>query len=259
MIPKVKFVLPDAEYEAKILNSFARDDGWGWGAVLYKHNPGLKEALVGAKTRQDRLKAIKEKYLKKALKEKKARLTKIAKLFQADWDEINDDFMKATATIMEEKWWLKMIKARVSLCTVNPRFIEDSSMGIFYKHSPDSLLRPVAHECVHFLYFRKFKAVFPDISEKTYNGRMSLVWALSEILAPVILEQPELRKFFDKDATRYAQFEKFKLSNGRFMIKHFERLFNNNRKKGMSFTDNLKICYAEAQKFRKDIMKAAKG
>jgi hypothetical protein len=256
MIPKVKFVLPDSEYEVKMLECFTDPVRYSgeyasWTKYVFKHNPGLEDALKGTKTKQERLDAIWKNYARKALKDNKKELTARRKEFQDAWDTVNDDFMKAAESVMEHKWWLKTIKARVSLSTVNPRFLGDSSMGVCWKHAKDSFKKTIMHECVHFIYFKKFKEVFPDISEKTYNGHDSLVWMLSEILDSVILNQPEIRKFLNKDAGAYKIFGDRKLPNGKSAFIHFQDLFNRNRAKGLSFADNLKSCYKDAQKYKK--------
>jgi hypothetical protein len=253
MIPKVRFVLPDAEYEVKTLECFSScfGDYSSWTKFLFKYNPGLESALKGKKTKQARLDAIREKYARKALKDNKKDLDERRKTFQKEWNKLNTDFMKSAEKVIEHKWWLKTIKARVSLVTVNPRFLEDTSIGVWYRQTTSYLKETVAHECVHFLYFKKFKEVFPEISEKTYSGHNSLVWSLSEVLVAVILNQPEIRKFLDRDARSYEHFEKRKLPNGQFMVKHFQKLFNSNRKKKLSFADNLKSCYNDAEKYQK--------
>jgi hypothetical protein len=259
MIPKVKFILPDAEYEVMILEIFAslRSGYSSWQKILFKWNPGLEDSLKGTKTKQQRLDAIWKKYVRQALVDTKKKRAAQRALFQKEWNKINNDFMKSAEKVIETKWWLKTVDAKVSLCTINPRNIATSSFGVWYQSNSSRMIKTVMHECIHFLYFRKFKEVFPDISEDTYNGHNSLVWALSEIMVAPILNQPEIRQFLESDAEGYRQFQKFKLSNGKIMVEHFEQLFNRNRKKGLSFADNIKSCYSDAEKYRDEIKQIA--
>ena len=51
-----------------------------------------------------------------------------------------------------------------------------------------------AHEILHFLWFKKWKEVFPETGLKEYESP-HLVWRLSEIMDPIILQcQPKIKE-----------------------------------------------------------------
>lgn len=250
-LPKIKFVLPTTKYEVAMLEHFSRSKNWNWPEYLFKLNIGLKEALKGTKTKQQRIGTI-QKYVDKIRGEKQKELQKQVKEYQKEWNTINDKFMQVAADTIETNWHIKTIEGRVSLCTVNPRFLNQHAFGVWWKTKPDPMKRIAAHECVHFLYFKKFHEVFPEIAKSNYDGQ-TIVWALSEILAPIILNQPEFKKMLGR-STAYEQYERYKLTKTKTLIQYFTEFFNKYRKQGKSFEEILKLLYKKALKHKEEIL-----
>ncbi len=112
----------------------------------------------------------------------------------------------------------------------------------------------VAHEVLHFLYFKKWKEVFTDADEKTFDSPY-LEWHLSEILAPVILRDKRIQSILKSGTGSYQEHLKIKIGS-RNLIQHFEDLYKKSRKKKEPFAQFLQTAYKEAQKHKNKILNA---
>lgn len=51
------------------------------------------------------------------------------------------------------------------------------------------------HEILHFIYFEKWKQIFPQTNEKEFECP-GLVWELSEMVPPIVLSDERMQKIF---------------------------------------------------------------
>ena len=110
-------------------------------------------------------------------------------------------------------------------------------------------IRIISHEILHFLYFKKWKEIFPNSNERTFENP-HLIWRLSEILAPVILNDPRIRKVIHTKPNQYMVHMKTKIGN-RSITKHFALIYKKNMTRKESFSNFLKESYEEIQRYRK--------
>lgn len=66
------------------------------------------------------------------------------------------------------------------------------------------------HEACHFLYFRKWKEVFPRANPKTFESP-HLAWHLSELVAPIILNRPDVQRLLGQRAVFYPEHMRMKM------------------------------------------------
>lgn len=125
------------------------------------------------------------------------------KRYQKTWDLYNDEFMSALASKLNFEWNPEFpeITAYVGSFNRHPRFISDKSFASDYTLDDDTLLKHVAHECTHFLYFDKCEEELPDLNRDMYGPS----WQLSELVVDPILNSPEMTSVFrDRDITHTA-------------------------------------------------------
>ena len=60
-------------------------------------------------------------------------------------------------------------------------------------HDRNDTISIITHEISHFLYFKKFKEIFPKISRKNYEAPRK-EWLLSELVAVIISHDPRILK-----------------------------------------------------------------
>lgn len=257
MLPKVKFELVVLKYETDNLFDFCvpSKNFWDWSGYVYRVHPKLKEELKKAKTRKEKEKIVRN-YVKRFWRSELEQLKTQKKLFQKEWNKINNSFMKTLSEVLETDYPKdrKTIFGMISINPICPRFLKYWTFQIFYMQRLLKMRETVAHETLHFLYFKKWKEVFPEADEKTFDYPY-LEWVLSEILAPVILRDKRIQNILKSGAEGYKEHEKAKIGK-RNLIQHFENLYEKSRKKKETFAQFLQTAYKEAKKHKDKIMKA---
>lgn len=257
MLPKVKFEFVNLKKESKELYHFCKvnEAGWDWSKYIFQFHPLLKNKLKPARTEKEKFEITKN-YTKSFWKKEYEQLKSQRNLYQKEWNKINDKYMKALSEVMETKWTKsrKIIHAQISINTIASVFPEDWSFLIFYLSLLSFIRQTVAHETIHFLYFKKWKEVFPETNKKAFDPPC-LEWALSEILAPVILGDERIQKIIKCNPGGYPEYHKTKIGN-KTIIQYFENLYKQSRKKNEPFAQFLKTAYKEAQKHRDKILNA---
>jgi hypothetical protein len=252
-MPKVKFKLPTIKREAEILTSFCkpRKTGWDWSGKVYKNHPELGEILKDKKS--DEYYKYVHKYSSSFIKKNKKKLEKLVIKYQKEWDKINDEYLEVLSEHFEAEYPTnrKIITAHVSIVPIFPRFLDSWSFNVSSKN-PDFMVPIAMHEIVHFLYFKKWMEVFPKTKRKELENP-HLIWRLSEILAPIILNHnKDIQKILKFKHWHYSNFQKVKIGK-KTMIKHFEDLYKTHLKNGEPFEEFLKISWTEAKKHKKII------
>jgi len=85
----------------------------------------------------------------------------------------------------------------------------------------------IMHECCHFLYFEKWKMSYPKISHKKFESPY-LEWHLSEIIAPIVLNDQRVNSLLRQKAFFYEEHEKIKINN-KTAPEYFTELYNKNK------------------------------
>jgi len=172
-------------------------------------------------------------------------------------------FLKELPKVIEIPWPNRSISAKISLCPINPRFLNTWSMNIYFTKDETSFKKTLAHEIIHFLYFEKWKKIFPDSNPKEFDCP-HLIWQLSEILVHPILNDPKIKKSlgFQSNETigkGYIMHNNFKVKHNHKLISikdYFTLLYNKHIiQNKMSFEDFLKLSYKEIKRFEKRLKK----
>ncbi len=196
MFPKVKFVLAKESFDSDLLLDFSGpiSGGWDWSKIIFDSHPKLAKYIKNVDEEEKEM--IIKKYTSQFRKDNYEELQSKVKLFQKQWDKVNDDYMETLQEVIEINWpKSKKIIGYITICPICPRFLETWSFAIYYKTKISEVNLIVAHETLHFIYFKKWKEVFPKSDPKTFDSP-HLEWHLSEILATVILNNtPELTFF----------------------------------------------------------------
>lgn len=254
-LPKVIFTLPSIAQEARTLKSFCapRATGWDWSHVVYNRHPELKEKLADL-TDQKKIYTACYAYAKWYRKEHAKDFKKALAQHRQKWEPIEKEFLQTLCEHFETKYPAKrkLIRGYVSMVPIYPRSIEGWYFNVSY-FVPGRVLEIACHEIVHFLYFKKWFEVFPDTKKEEVNSP-HLVWRLSEILAPVFLnEHPTFKKYFDRKQNTYKEFQKIRIE-GKQPMTVFSQLYRKHLKSKDPFEEYLQVCWVVAKKHEKVLM-----
>lgn len=251
-LPKVKFTNIPLSKEVDWMHGFLFQNKWGWGKHIIKKHPKIKR-VFSCKTEAEQVKFLKE-YIVGFRKENQELIKKNKIKYQKEWKIIEKDFFIILSEIMQIDWPQnkKTIKAMVSINPICPRFLNDWSFSIFYNYKKIShAIEVIMHECCHFLYFKKWQEIFQKSNLKIFESP-HVEWHLSEIIAPIILNDSRIQKLLKQKAVFYTEHEKIKIGD-KTAPRYFTNLYNKVVKKD-NFAEFLKQSY-QAIKENKELFK----
>ncbi|MGE5297601.1 MAG: hypothetical protein ACM3KM_00360 [Acidobacteriaceae bacterium] len=106
----------------------------------------------------------------------------------------------------------------------------------------------IMHETCHFLYFKKWGELYPKISKKKYEYPY-VEWHLSELVAPIILNDHRVQKILKGKTEFYPEHKRIKI-NGKSAPKYFTDLYNKFSKEN-DFEGFVRESYKEINKHKK--------
>ncbi len=256
-LPHVEFLIPTIAQEARVLSWFCspRPTGWNWSDVIYNRHPEL-QIMLSYSTDPGKIYRRCYRYAKLFHTEHATEFKRTRKAQEKEWRTIEHSFLTTLAEHFETPYppQRKHIRAYVSMVPIYPRWLDTWSFNISF-FNPDRIKGLACHEILHFLYFKKWMEVFPNTKPEERN-QPHLVWRLSEILDPIILnEHPTISKLVDSPQRTYKTFDAVRIRGVR-PFTHFTRLYRRHLKSGRPFADFLRDAWAEAQKYEKVLMGA---
>lgn len=247
--PKVKFVNISLASEMEWIYHFLFKHKWGWGDRVIKRCPKIKK-VKSFKKKRDRVRFLK-KYIVFFWRENRTIINKKKIKCQKEWLETEKNYFKLLSEIMLTDWPKnrKVIKAKISICPICPRFLHDWSFNLFYNFKIKEMIEVIMHECCHFLYFKKWKEMYPKVSRKTFN-HPHIEWHLSELVAPIILNDKRVQELLKQRAHFYNKYSKIRI-NKKTAPEFFTKIYNKNIDKENGFELFLRQAYKEIKKHKK--------
>ncbi|PJC01552.1 MAG: hypothetical protein CO073_03330 [Candidatus Komeilibacteria bacterium CG_4_9_14_0_8_um_filter_36_9] len=227
-IPKVKFTDIPISKEVDWIHGFLFQNEWGWGKHIIKKHPKIKK-VFSFKTEEEQVKFLRN-YIIQFKKDNQKLIEKNKIKYQIEWQKIEKDFLITLSEIIQINWPKnkKIIKAMASINPICPRFLNDWSFSIFYNYKKMShVMEVIMHESCHFLYFEKWKKLYPKVSNKKFESP-HIEWHLSEIIAPIILNDQKIKKILKQKAVFYEEHEIIKINN-KTAPEYFAELYNKNK------------------------------
>ena len=117
----------------------------------------------------------------------------------------NDSFFDKLTTYLDCSWPVEhnIIHVTVGIIPVCPRYLDDFSFSVHDGLNDDQLIETCAHELCHFLWFKKWKELYPDCPREEYESP-SIVWEYSEMVVDPILNSSKISRVFNNKKTRYC-------------------------------------------------------
>jgi hypothetical protein len=216
-LPKVFFEQMPIKLETNMFSAFLGGD---WSSMITKLYPDFIPALNIED--KDKRADIIEKTILDIRKQLKQKLDDSLLTIKNDWLKIDKKYLLEISRIMEEEWNDRNIIGYISINPINPRFLESWSFSVnaFTKYC--NLI--IAHEISHFLFFKKFEKLFPNISKENYNFP-NKEWLFSEFVTPIVLNDIRIRKILDGRSEFYPEHKDYKV-DGVLVTKILSDLYN---------------------------------
>ena len=216
------------DFESEVILDFL---GTNWSSKIIKEYPDFLK--VGkAKSKKNKLKITRDCIIN-IREELVDKMNWGLKNVKTDWQKIETDVFAILSKIIETDWPAKEITAYISINPIYPRFLDDCTFCVSPDNKHSNII--IVHEISHFLYFKKFKEVFPKIKKDKYESP-NKEWILSEIVTPIILNDPRLSKILGKNKGGFYDEHKMLKLNGNLVIKIIEDLYKEFVIKNKDFT-----------------------
>lgn len=246
-IPKVKFEFPTVEQEARLLFDFSRPKVM-FIKTMESVYPELIQELRGATEKSEEM-SICRRFAEEKIIEQKEALLRAKKEIEEEWTKIEHDYLKILSEHLETDWPADktFITGYISILPICPRYLKNFSFSLDFKKNVADARVTIAHEILHFIWFKKWLEVFADISPKEYECP-HLVWRLSEVMDPIILHSyPEICKLIKPKSWGYNSFKNLKIGD-KSMTEYFNQIYSDGLTTKLSFDQILKKLWKETQK-----------
>ena len=210
MIPKIKFRKMTKEENTDIIKwfYFRNNDFLDIQHYMLILFPELKN-IDNNLSKEEVYKKI-EEVVTYNYKENETNIEEEIKRYDTIWSKYNDIYMKTISDYLNIDWTnIDTIDASIGLIPVFPRNLDDHSFSLSIGVSKDTLIETCAHETLHFIWFKKWRELFPQCSKEKFNSPY-LPWQYSEMVVDPILNSEIIKKILPIKATAYNSFYEIK-------------------------------------------------
>ncbi len=250
-IPKVIFKIAPIEQEAELLYSFSNPNERFFNFIKDFY-PNLIEKLSKTKDEKEK-KEICKKFAEEKTEPLKKEILKAKEKFNYSWNKISDLYLQKLSEHFETNWLdNKNIIVHVSIVPICPRFLDDYSFSIFYAKDWSEARVTIAHEILHFLWFKKWLEIFPETKKEELESPY-LIWRLSEIIDPIILHcYPQINEIIRPIDWGYQSFVNIKIGE-KTIPEYFKDIYRNGINKNLSFEEIVKELWSKTKENNKNI------
>jgi hypothetical protein len=254
MIPKLTFeVIDNPKGMIDIINGFLIHSGKGfdWSDVYLEMYPELGKQISETQNKRE-IEKISEDFFKKLYHEKLKEMKKTAKEFQADWNKDGKKLLDALSKVVEKEWPenCREMKAWVSLNPICPRFLEQRAFDVYWRSPIEEMKGTCLHEILHFIWFEKWKEVFPKYNKKEFESP-HLIWKLSEIVPIAVLGDKRIQSIFKHEPPVYEEWKPIKIK-GKPLLEHIQEIYNRRK----SFEDFMIKSWKFINRHKREINKS---
>ena len=142
------------------------------------------------------------------------------------WTKYNNIYFQKLSNYLNIKWPenINEITCYVGMLPFFPRDIDNYIFYINPHLNEEKLTEVCAHETLHFLWFTKWKTLYPKISKAEYESPF-LAWQYSEMVTDPILNNSEFQTIFNFTEKSYPEFYKLQ-KNGKFVMEELKNIYS---------------------------------
>ncbi len=143
------------------------------------------------------------------------------------WTPYNDKYYQALCKYLNIDWPKDKltIDASIGLAPVFPRELDTYSFSLGLGVDDDKLKEVIAQESLHFLWFWKWKQLYPNCPKEQYDSPYP-AWKYSEMVTDPILNSDTLHKVLSIHEQAYDSFYSLKDSQGNFVMNELAKIYN---------------------------------
>jgi hypothetical protein len=249
-LPSVRFEQMNIDEETRLFAKFMESSTWS--LVFDRVYPELRVIQRETPDESECLRKYR-KFIKGIRARDEKQLVSAQEKIREEWGKVSQAFLEVLSEHFETSWPEDKdeIKGYLSVLPAYPRFLDKYSFCTGYKNIHDAI-ETSAHEILHFLWFKKWKEVFPEAERKEFESP-SLVWRLSEIMDQIILQcHPKIKELIRPSKWGYSSFKDIKIGEIS-MTEHFKRAYMQSVSSGDNFETTIKKLWEEAKKHEKEI------
>ena len=251
-LPKTRFELIDLDREAELFYFFM---GRGrFSSVFDRSYPELRAIQKECQNKNECIKRFRE-FLENLRTSEQEQILEAKNKIESEWGKVGLEFLKTLSEHFETNWPEdKEIIGFVTAMPTYPGFLDDYQFCVGYHGDTARAIETSAHEVLHFLWFKKWEEVFPEIPRNEYETP-HLVWRLSEIMDPIILQcNPIIKELINPKRWGYDSFKKIKIGEVS-MTEFFKKIYLDSVALGDDFATTLKKLWEEAKRHEREIDK----
>jgi len=240
-VPQIRYEIGSLDMEAELFYSFAGKGRGRWVDVINRAYPELIPMLA---TTTDEAEAKNRclEFARALHAENKDEIETALIELQSAWNVVGPKYLTILSEHLETEWSTEhpIITGYISVQPIHPRFLNKFSFCVGYNKPIASSIETSAHEILHFLWFKKWKEVFPEMNSSTYESP-HLAWRLSEIIDPIILQcHPEIKELIKPNNWGYRSFELIKIGDTG-MTAYFKDIYEKAVQSGVPFADVMRL------------------
>lgn len=148
-----------------------------------------------------------ERVVKKDYYKYEERIKEEAVRYNNLWQKYNDIYFEVLSDYLSISWPnnLEIIEGKVGLIPVFPRYLDNFSFSVATGIDDLKLIETCAHETLHFLWFEKWKSIYPETSRREYDAPY-IAWQYSEMVTDPILNNKPFSDIFKFRERGYNSF-----------------------------------------------------
>jgi len=238
---ELDFKTAPIEYDVNQLHRFLNPDeeDWDWSGYI--------KGIYSKLNKEDTKKQIRF-FLTKFKKDKELELKKKKEAYKKEFEKIYEKIILKFKEILELKdIKIGKINILISLCPINPYDLKKKEFSVYWGFQIRDIIAISIHEILHFIYYEKWKEIFPNTTIKDFEPP-SLIWHLSELVVPAILNDKKIQNIFKYNHKTYDEYNKLRI-NGKNINKILLNLYENRK----NFSSFIKRAYDFILKHKKEI------
>lgn len=233
VIPKIRFREMTLKENIDIIKWAYFEDNGSLDVYNYTIQYFPELANIDSSLSQDEIYKIIEEVVTADYEKYKDRIKSETERYNTTWNRYNDIYLKTLSEYLNINWpkSVEVIDATVGLIPVFPRYLDTFSFSLSTNLEEWKVIESTAHETLHFLWFEKWKELYPDCPRREYDSPY-ITWQYSEMVTDPILNSQKFKSILNITERTYESFYEIKDDN-------------------LSLMDNLKEIYTSNKSIEK--------
>lgn len=218
-IPQIKFVAMTLKENIDLVKWLYFENNGALEVFYYVVQYFPELSSIRPDSSKEEIYKVIEKVVSKDYNKYEERIKAEAKRYNDIWKKYNNRYFEALSKYLNISFPenIKIIEASVGLTPVAPRYLDTFTFSIPTGIKDSKLVEIASHETCHFLWFQKWKDLYPNCPRREYDSPYN-PWQYSEMVVDPILNSKEIHPILSVDAKGYDSFYEIKDKEGLYMM-----------------------------------------